>query len=260
MKLKKITVVFLIFFAFALWYGLLAPYLGLPEIPKLAQISSLFGFIFAFLHAGIREGWKRAGILLGLIFVISLLFESVGVLTGWVYGHYHYSEKLGYRIFDLVPAIIPIAWFMMMYPSYVIADILTPSHWSRAKRIIPFATIGGFAMTAWDVVMDPIMSQAGNWIWERGGPYYDIPLQNFWGWWLTVFVAFALYLWLTKREPKEISPAFDRLALTSYALMGFANVFVAIKTGLGGAGLAGFFAMTPWLLMAWFSTEKSASS
>ena len=254
MKLKKITIFILIFFAFSMWYGLLAPRVGLPEIPYLMHLSSFTGFGFALLHAGAREGWKRASILLALVFVVSLLFESIGVMTGWVYGHYHYSENLGYRIFGLVPVLIPIAWFMMMYPSFVIADVLTPSHWSPAKRIIPFATIGGLVMTSWDVVMDPLMSRAGNWIWERGGPYYDIPLQNFWGWWLTVFVIFVLYLWITKRDAEESSPAFDRLALGSYAVTGFANLFVALTTGLGGAGLAGFFAMTPWLLMAWIRT------
>ena len=254
MKLKKITIFILVFFAFSMWYGLLAPRVGLPEIPYLMHLSSMTGFTFALLHAGKREGWKRAFILLALVFFISILFESVGVLTGWVYGHYHYSENLGYRLFGLVPVLIPIAWFMMMYPAFVIADILTPAHSSRTKWILLFATIGGLTMTAWDVVMDPLMSRAGNWIWERGGPYYDIPLQNFWGWWLTVFIAFALYLWLTKREAIKSPPAFDRLALISYAITGSANIYVALRSGLGGAGLAGFFAMLPWVMMAWIKT------
>jgi putative membrane protein len=53
------------------------------------------GFAFALLHAGHREGWSRAIWLLALVFIVSLLFESVGVATGWIYGPYHYTDQLG---------------------------------------------------------------------------------------------------------------------------------------------------------------------
>jgi putative membrane protein len=256
MKLKKITLFTLVLYIFTTWYSLLAPRFDLPKIPNILYISSFASFGFSLLHAGKREGWKRAFFFLFLVFVISILFESVGVMTGRVYGHYHYSDKLGYKLFGLVPAIIPIAWYMMMYPAFVIADILTPKTWSPAKRILPLAAIGGLVMTAWDVVMDPLMSRGGNWIWERGGAYYDIPLQNFWGWWLTVFVIFVLYLWLGKRKTLKSSPAFDRLALISYVTTGSANIYIALRTDFGGAALAGFFAMIPWAMMAWFKTKE----
>jgi putative membrane protein len=252
---QRVASVLLGLFIFTMVYGLFAPRVGLPEIPGLMHLSTMAGFGFALVHAGTREGWKRAALFLGLTFVISLLFESVGVMTGWVYGHYHYSENLGYRIFGLVPLLIPIAWFMMMYPSFVIADTLAPSSWKGAKRLFAVAAAGGLVMTAWDIVMDPLMSRAGNWIWENGGAYYHIPLQNFWGWWLTTFTVFALYLWISKRSAPRTSVAFDRLAFIAYATTGYANLFVALTTGLGGAGLAGFFAMTPWLMTACFRTR-----
>ena len=37
----------------------------------------------------------------------------------------------------------------------------------RSKR-----RVAAIVMTAWDVVMDPGMSAAGNWIWENGGSYF----------------------------------------------------------------------------------------
>ncbi len=257
MKLKKITGFALFLYAITTWYSLLASRLGLPRIPNILYISSFASFIFSLLHAAKREGWKRAWLFLALVFIISILFESAGVLTGRIYGHYHYSEKLGYRLFGLVPLIIPVAWFFMMYPSFVIADILTPRRWTRGKRLLATAAIGGIVMTAWDVIMDPLMSRGGNWIWERGGAYYDIPLQNFWGWWLTVFVTFALYQWLGKRNaPRYTSPSFDRLTVISYAVTGTTDLYIALTTDYGGVALAGLFAMLPWLLMAWIKTTK----
>ncbi|NTW35817.1 MAG: carotenoid biosynthesis protein, partial [Syntrophobacteraceae bacterium] len=42
-------------------------------------------------------------------------------------------------------------------------------------------------MTAWDVMMDPMMVRGQHRVWEADSAYFGIPLQNFWGWWLTTF-------------------------------------------------------------------------
>jgi len=108
----------------------------------LTPVSTLVGFTFALLHAGQREGWRRALRLLALVFAVSLLFESVGVATGLVYGPYHYTNKLGSLFLGLVPYLIPVAWFMMSYPSFVIADRLIPANWKRWQRILSVAAVG----------------------------------------------------------------------------------------------------------------------
>jgi putative membrane protein len=150
-------------------------------------LVTLTGFSFALLHAGQRQGWQRALLLLALVFIVSLLFESVGVATGWIYVPYHYTNQLGPKFLGLVPYLIPAAWFMMSYPSFVIADRLVPTSWntsktSRWQRILTLAAVGGLVMTAWDLTMDPIMVAGGNWVWDVKGAYFGIPLQNFWGW------------------------------------------------------------------------------
>jgi putative membrane protein len=50
-------------------------------------------------------------------------------------------------------------------------------------------------MTAWDLVVDPILSgpTVGAWVWERGGSYYGVPLQNSLGWIVTTFTIYVLY-------------------------------------------------------------------
>jgi uncharacterized membrane protein len=68
---------------------------------------------------------------------------------------------------------------MMSYPSFVIADWLVPSTWKRWQRILTVAAVGGLIMTAWDLIMDPIMVAGGNWVWDVKGAYFGIPLQNF---------------------------------------------------------------------------------
>lgn len=59
--------------------------------------------------------------------LITWSFEQVGVATGAVYGAYHYSGMLGPKL-GAVPLLIPLAWFMMIYPSYLITTLIVDGH------------------------------------------------------------------------------------------------------------------------------------
>src|SRR5665811_1600689 len=62
-------------------------------------------------------------------------------------------------------------------------------------HLVRRALVGALVMTAWDLVVDPILSgpTVGAWVWERGGPYYGVPVQNYLGWIVTTFTAYVLY-------------------------------------------------------------------
>jgi uncharacterized membrane protein len=161
---------------------------------------------------------------------------------------YVYTTKLGPLFLGLVPYLIPVAWFMMSYPSFVIADWLIPANWKRWQRILSVAAVGGLVMTAWDVVMDPVMVAGGHWVWDVNGAYHGIPLQNFWGWWLTVFTTFALYLLVSGKATKIPEAKFDPLALLSYLITALGMVLVSLATNAGELALIGFFSMMPWVI------------
>jgi uncharacterized membrane protein len=221
-------------------------------------LMTALAFTFALLHASVRLGWGRTLLLVGLTFGISLLFESVGVATGLIYGPYHYTDKLGPMFLGLVPYLIPLAWFMMIYPSFIIAVRVVPAGWASWQRGLAVAAVGGLAMTAWDLVMDPYMVKAGHWIWDVQGAYFGIPLQNYWGWWLTAFITLGLFIFLAKPlrlfTAQDSYRAFDRLPIYSYAINGVSGMLTDITLGLDGQALVGFFAMLPWILLAIFST------
>jgi uncharacterized membrane protein len=220
----------------------------------LTPLGSLVGLVFAFLHASHRRGWRDALLLAALVFVISMLFESIGVATGWPYGPYHYTNMLGPKFLGLVPYLIPIAWFNTMYPSFVIADRLFPQPgWKNALVV---SALGGVIMTAWDVVMDPMMVMGGHWVWESQGPFFGIPLLNFFGWWLTTFLSFLLYLVFRSRRG-ETRLTFDKLAVTSYGITTLTSVIICLFGGyLGGPGLAGLFAVLPWIVLGWKASRS----
>ena len=81
-------------------------------------------------------------------------------------------------------------------------------------------------MTAWDLAMDPMMVAGGHWVWEQPGAYFGIPLQNYWGWWLTTFVTFWLFLSLARIHPEQdiCHDPFNHLPLWSYAITGLSSL------------------------------------
>ena len=254
MNIRKLLVTLLVVYALiTLGIQFLMIFVGRFP-PLLISLTTLLGFSIALLHASERMNWKRASWMMGSSFVISLTFECIGVATGIVYGPYHYTEKLGFLFLGLVPLLIPVAWFMMMYPSFVMADWIVPAR--LVWRNVLVAAVGAIIMTAWDVVMDPLMVKGGHWVWDVNGPYFGIPLQNFSGWWVTTFVTILVFLWLGRpMVPDHSDFNFDRQALALYTVTALGSISGALIGGLGGAALAGVFAIFPWMLFGWMRME-----
>jgi putative membrane protein len=262
MTLRKFTG-WLLWLVLALSITAVVDALAWKDVPAwLTPVNTVLTFAVGFLHAGQRHGWRRASLLLVVVFVVGITFESVGVATGKVYGPYHYTDRLGPKVFALVPVLIPVAWFMMMYASLTIADLIIPHYLVRpSNRRLLVAAAGGVAMTAWDLAMDPLMVAGDYWVWDTQGAYFGIPLQNFWGWWLTTFTALFIYqavcaeLRLPNPTPTGEVPLV--WAILIYGIVGGSSVVMNFVFGLGGAGLTGLFAMLPWAVAALLRLDEN---
>ncbi|MBP1693563.1 MAG: putative rane protein [Chloroflexi bacterium] len=235
----------------------ISAFFGLYVSPIITILLTIIGFAFALIHGAVTMGWRQILLLVALTFFISLLFESVGVATGLIYGPYHYTDQLGPKFLGLVPYVISLAWFMMVYPSLMIALRLVPDKWPPGKRILAVASLGAVIMTAWDLVMDPFMVKAGHWVWDIRGAYFGIPLQNYFGWWLTTFVTLGLFMMLSKQTlplfTRKDWTGFDLLVVYVYAINGFNSILTDYNLELSGPALVGIFAMLPWILLALYS-------
>ena len=258
--MRRLTVLLLAAQGLLTAYVVTRDYSGYSEIPLLTIITTILAFSFTVLHAGQSLGWRHAGLFITLTILIGLIFECIGVATSLIYGPYHYTGKLGPKFLDLVPFTIPVAWTMMLYPSYIIATRVTPASRRTWVWVTGFAVVGAFVMTAWDLVMDPVMVAADHWVWEIDGAYFGIPLQNFLGWFLTALIILLLFLVIGRLNPQiskgKESNNFNRLAILSYAILGGSTILLAFNNQLGGPALAGLFAMTPWILVAWWAGKQ----
>lgn len=134
-------------------------------------------------------GWRGAAMALSA-FGISLAAEIIGVSTGWLFGDYVYTERLGPKAFDLVPWLIPCAWLMILYPAWEITR-----HASVSRLVRP--VLAALAITAYDLSLDPRMVADGYWIWHGGGFYFGVPFSNFVGWFVTAWAIGIVWDWLT---------------------------------------------------------------
>ncbi|MGA2848477.1 MAG: carotenoid biosynthesis protein [Terracidiphilus sp.] len=215
----------LIWFLFAAIVYLIAAEAVRPwfDLPGLGNIGFTLVFVlFSVLHCARCEGWSRTGLFFADAAVVSYLLEETGVRTGLVYGPYHYSDMLGPKL-GHVPVLIPLAWFMMIYPSWVTARaLLRGVNTQTAAGIVGLALAAAMVMTAWDTVMDPGMAAAGNWVWEQGGAYFGVPLRNYFGWLLTTFLVYcgAGMIWRIRRGADGVSAGFAGLPVIVYAIHG----------------------------------------
>ena len=136
-------------------------------------------------HAGVR--WIGA---FGALYLISLASELAGTTVGLPFGPYHYTDGLGLKWLGHVPVLIPLSWFFMALPSYLLARRALPAttgagRTGRARRLLGVG-VGSLVLLAWDLALDPAMSWVTKyWVWGSDGPYYGMPLLNLAGWYLT---------------------------------------------------------------------------
>jgi putative membrane protein len=196
------------------------------KLPGLGNIGFTVVFVlFAVTHCAAFLGARFAALFFLVSAALSYLMEETGVRTGLIYGRYHYSDLLGAKL-GHVPVIIPLAWFMMIYPSWMVAKELISGVDTRPLTgITALAGVGALVMTAWDVVMDPGMAAGGNWIWETGGVYFGVPRHNYLGWLLTTFLVYWIAGWLTRGSEPAGKTKFAALPILVYAL--FALRYVA---------------------------------
>ena len=173
-------------------------------------VITLLLFAFVLLYGSKRYGWRTLLIFFGITAIISWSMDSLSIATGFPFGDYHYSSNLGPKL-GTVPLIIIPAYFANGFLAWTISHIfLNNLSTNIAKRNLVVApVIASFVMVMWDFCIDPVTSTIDqDWVWENGGNYFGVPIKNYFGWFLTVFLIYQTFtVYLSWRNNSNAPPA-----------------------------------------------------
>lgn len=176
---RNITVIkgFLVLFYAVGVAGMIIPN-TFPLFVKLTPFALLLSTgALAFFHGAFI---RKEAILFGIIFLAGFFIEAIGVYTGSIFGHYHYGNSLGLKVFN-TPLMIGLNWLLLVYLTASVME-LTEIH--SAWKVI----IGSLLMLGYDIILEQVAPEIDMWYWQNG----NAPLQNYLSWFIIALVFHAL--------------------------------------------------------------------
>jgi uncharacterized membrane protein len=221
---------FLIAHVVAMVFGLAGLILVLPRPEFIATLPSfgqtlfqlsmtgggvvyiVIGALTVFLHGYLSLGLRAITLFFVPAVLLSLCSELLGTSTGFPFGHYAYLSGLGYKIAGLVPFTIPLSWFYLGFSAYLLAYsglrvVLSRLDLKDFNVRLWAVVTGSVLLTAWDLVLDPAMSQAPFPFWEfqEVGEFFGMPYRNLVGWVGTGMVFMGVAALLGRKEPLRLT-------------------------------------------------------
>jgi lycopene beta-cyclase len=222
--------------------------LGSDLIPVGITLAAIVQSAVVFGCLALALGTRKALHLTAIIFVLTWLAEAVGSKTGFPFGAYSYTPVLQPQVFD-VPLLVPLAWFMMLPPSWAIAQSIVGKKQKTLRYLLQFSAVSALAMTAWDLFLDPQMVNWNFWVWQDPSGYFGIPFVNYFGWLLVSFVVTFV------ANPPDL----PRLPLAIiYACVWFLqSIGLAAFWGMPAPALFGSLGMATMMLWAYRRAKRS---
>lgn len=190
---------------------------GVPRTAIVA-LEVLSALAFAVEDGSRRYGWR--GILAFALIgsVIGTAVENIGLATGFPFGRYQFLELMGRTLFN-VPMLIGLGYVGMAYVSWVVACLILGADRCvvSGSRLFGLSFLASCIMVSWDWAQDPVWSTLLHaWQWHDGGPWFGVPLSNYFGWFLTVFLIYLAFgLYLRPMVRREFAPTPGRIVAGS---------------------------------------------
>lgn len=215
---------------------------GSAVIPSAITIAAVLQALVAFVALALNWNVGHAMRAFMIVALVTWFAEFIGSKTGLPFGVYTYTDALQPQLFG-VPLLIPIAWFMMLPPSWAMTHLILGRS-SHQQHRLRFALLASVVFTVWDLFLDPQMVAWNFWQWAHPEGYFGIPWINYFGWLLVSF----LVTWLIHPQPM---PLYGPL-VTVYASVWFLqSLGLAWFWGQPGPALFGCLAMGLVMLTAY---------
>jgi uncharacterized membrane protein len=210
----------------------LESFAGAPKLSIIA-LHVLLPAVFAAIHGGILYRVRSILIFFTISLIVGNIFENAAVITSFPFGRYYFTDLMGPKLFH-VPILLGLAYLGMGYFSWTLALIILGNVHRplTGSRVVTLPLVASLIMVAWDLSQDPIWSTVlHGWVWVNGGAYFGVPVTNFLGWYVDVYViyqVYALYLRSYSTGPRHLPSSYWNLAVLFYAAVAAGNVFQII--------------------------------
>lgn len=230
--------------------------------------------VFALIHGAMSYRLRGILIFFAICFVVGNVFENFGVATGFPFGRYYFTDAMGPRLFQ-VPILLGLAYVGMGYLSWTLGRVILGNLRSSlvGARVVMLPLVAAFIMVAWDFANDPVWTNINRlWVWEHGGAYFGVPVTNFFGWYLVVYLiyqSFAIYLRGRSPSVHPLPSGYWHWAVIFYALSAAGNIIIVlpdpapavvfdpmgtpwnVSSITGACALVSIFVMGAFTVIAW---------
>src|ERR1700726_166123 len=205
------------------------------KLPMVAMVALhvLPLLVFALIHGAMSYRLHGILIFFAICFVVGNVFENLGVATGFPFGRYYFTGAMGPKLFQ-VPILLGLAYVGMGYLSWTLGRVILGNLRSplAGARVIALPLVAAFIMVAWDFANDPVWANINRlWVWRHGGAYFGVPVTNFLGWYLVVYVIYQLFaLYLRGRSPgaKPLPYGYWHWPVIFYALSAAGDILIVL--------------------------------
>lgn len=128
--------------------------------------------------------------------LFALMIEYIGLVTGFPYSEFVYTGEMGYKLFGILPWTVGLSWAPLVIGSVSIVYFITDK---KILRII----LPVFILVIFDLLFDPVAVKLGMWSYLKSGPYYYVPVQNFFGWVFSGLIGSLICFFFLNKYPKE---------------------------------------------------------
>jgi carotenoid biosynthesis protein len=142
-------------------------------------------FVICWRHAWVRGWLPLFDLAAGIIYGVVLEYTAILTLHAYSYGHFLIM------LFAAVPLCIGVSWGLILYTAMATSD-----HFALPWYLRPI--VDALLALTIDLSMDAIAIRLGFWSWGTAGPWFGVPLGNFYAWFGVVF-SFSLLLRLGHR-------------------------------------------------------------
>lgn len=145
---------------------------------------------YAFLAAGF--GW-------------GFLIEFISMET---FEGYHYALESFAVSLEIVPLQIMLMWAAILYTGYKTGRYMGLD----ANRLPFFVALYGLHI---DIAIDGIAAEIPYWVWENGGRWFGVPINNYVGWYTVAVVFVAVFVVMDRYVHNDANRALVTLPVTS---------------------------------------------